>query len=268
MIGNRTRAIAEVVAIEAWHETFDGRIAKADLHADVSFSLGRMGDQAGARISFRLALRQAEVVLIVPESEGLKIDPKSVDREQTNVKFEASSTSKSKSSRQIMAAVKGAIGLKPKLDLNGQLKASQTIERARTTKTTVTQPMIVAHSQTSDGHHCWKIEAMREDGLAGQPWKPSKARATLIDSQAGRDRSIVPCVRLEVRCRREDLIISDIQVVDFTLLEQLKAAVLHRNKEVAAECFIRDELLKRGLGFSDLNNRFATIVLASTTTDA
>jgi hypothetical protein len=128
--------------------------------------------------------------------------------------------------------------------------------------------MTVMQSLTPEGNYRWQIEAAAEDFLLGQPWDAAKEpRLTLTDLNAGKSRSIEPSVRIEVRCLREDLLISDIEATDASFMDRLRGSHSHRNNEIAAECYIRDELIRNGLGVGDIHNRFASLTIATVIAD-
>jgi hypothetical protein len=82
---NRRRAFADVVTIDAWHDAFDGEKARADLHADIVFGTARVGGEPESPIRFRLSIKRAEIVLVVPPSEPITIDRSSVSRDSPDL---------------------------------------------------------------------------------------------------------------------------------------------------------------------------------------
>jgi hypothetical protein len=82
---NRRRAFADVVSIDAWHEPFDGEHGRADLHADIVFGTARVGGEAAAPVRFRLSVKRAEIVLVVPSSEPVSIDRGTVSRDSPDL---------------------------------------------------------------------------------------------------------------------------------------------------------------------------------------
>ena len=144
------------------------------------------------------------------------------------------------------------------------MEKSRRRELKREMETLADAPMKISQSMTTDDEYRWVIETQTAAGLEGSPWEAdAEPRLTLIDNNAGKPRRIEPSVRIEVRCRREDLLISDIEITDKSLLKDLPEHKTSRRNEVAAECYIRDELLRHGLGGGDLSNRFAEITLLS-----
>lgn len=83
---NRKRAFADAVTVEAWHEDFSSNTFTADLHADVVFGTARIGGEPESPIRFRLSIKRAEIVIIVPETEPVLVDKSSVSRDAPQVK--------------------------------------------------------------------------------------------------------------------------------------------------------------------------------------
>jgi hypothetical protein len=78
---SRKRAFADVVTIDAWHDAFNDQTSAADLHADVVFGTARVGGETDAPVRFRLSVKRAEVVVVIPEAEPVAVDRKSVSRD-------------------------------------------------------------------------------------------------------------------------------------------------------------------------------------------
>ena len=117
--------------------------------------------------------------------------------------------------------------------------------------------MRVAHSRTKEGY-LFRIEPNRGDRLDGQPWSADIPRAKLRDTKADRKRGEPPEVTIDIRCRREDLIIEDIQFKDTSFIDFLK---LPRAKRIAVEQYIKAEIERVGLYCGDLAEPFSRIVL-------
>jgi hypothetical protein len=82
------------------------------------------------------------------------------------------------------------------------------------------------------------------------------------DTRKDRARGIEPTVRIQVRCLREDLEISNIVLKDSRAWERLIRSPTHRNRVAAAEAVIRDRLMKAGLIHGALDEPFAEMCLA------
>ena len=68
---NRKRALADLVTIDVWHDDFGKR--RVNLHADVVFGTARVGGESESQVRFRLSVKRAEVVVIVPDFEPVSI---------------------------------------------------------------------------------------------------------------------------------------------------------------------------------------------------
>ena len=84
---NRKRILADVVTVDVWHSPFDENKGTADLHVDVVFDEGRMGGENESQVRFRLSLKKAELVLLLPPTEPIKIDKSTVARGTAPAKF-------------------------------------------------------------------------------------------------------------------------------------------------------------------------------------
>src|SRR5262245_5361428 len=93
---NRKRVFADVVSIDAWHPGFSARAPTVDLHADVVFRVARVGGEIESPIRFRLGLKRAELVLIIPPNEPVGIVKRTVARDQSLQKGKLKRSIKSK----------------------------------------------------------------------------------------------------------------------------------------------------------------------------
>jgi len=131
--------------------------------------------------------------------------------------------------------------------------------------TTVVRLLSVTQSMTEEGHYRWIVEGQTKNKLMGRPWDSDKPRLALIDGRANRKSGIPPTVRVEVRCRREDLVIEGIEPTDSTILELVKNRVGISNNIAAAESYIRDQLAELGLQAENIDDRFGRLTVASVT---
>lgn len=129
--------------------------------------------------------------------------------------------------------------------------------------------MTVIQSKTEDGHYRWVVEARDDASLKGRPWNASSnPRLKLMDSRSDITKGIPPTVRIEVRCRREDINISDIEIKDEGLWEKARAATGFSNRVAAAESYIRAKLLEVGLEERNIGDKFGTLCFASVTAES
>jgi hypothetical protein len=85
----------------------------------------------------------------------------------------------------------------------------------------------------------------------------------LVDQRKSPDAGIAPGVRVEIRCRREDLVISDLVLKDEAIWAALSSRVGFKNRLAAAEAYIRDRLASDGLEVGDMEELFSRLTLAS-----
>jgi hypothetical protein len=86
-------------------------------------------------------------------------------------------------------------------------------------------------------------------------------RLALEDNRKDPYSGIPPAVRVEVRCKREDLEIEDLVIKDESQWEALKRGFGFGNKMAAAESYIRDRLMDEGLDVVNIEDVFAQITL-------
>lgn len=263
---NRRRALNEIVSLEAWHDPFSKSDKKVDLHVDVAFLTGRLGGEDESPVRFVLSLRQAEIVVIIPPSEPARIDPKSVSRDGPQLSAKLTEERTVKKSGKAKAKAKAGLDQK---GLTGGIAIGVEGETSAVAKThlQVTQAvknMRLMHRLDADGHHGWLVSAIgKEEVLAGRPWNAAEdPRFKVVDTRADRTKGLPPGVKVEVRCRREDLKIDKIELKDPKgLADQLKRGS-KRNKQIAAEAIIRTRLHEEGLLDGDSTDRFAVMTLA------
>ncbi|MFG1345482.1 hypothetical protein V5F59_11355 [Xanthobacter autotrophicus DSM 431] len=263
---NRRRAFADVVTADAWHDGFQG-CKKVALHVDVVFGLARVGSRPDETVRFRLALRQAEVVVVMNELEPVRVDRASVERgEAPAVEVRLEDKRAARRSAGGKMKLSGDVGNKGAkaagaIELQRNLMVSQD-RQARISRRSGS--MIVTQGQTVDGDYRWIVRAATKDlELDGHPWDARSApRLELIDMRKNRNKGLTPSVRVEVRCLREDLVISDIEWKDATGWAKLSRSFQHRNRLAAAEAVIRTRLFEAGLMHGPLDDRYARMTLA------
>ena len=264
----RKQAFADVVSIEAWHEKFSDDCAVVDLYAHVVFGEAPVGGEEASPVRFRLSVRRAEVVVVViPETEQLSVDRNSVSGDAPSYEAKTTKTTEKTKSAGFEGKLKGntsgaSVGLLMDAQIGGDIKTQERTEVNQTFG-----PMLVTQSMTREGYYKWELRSQAGSRLEGAGWDRGKPRLKLLDERKRplKKSSIPPAVSVEVRCRREDLIITDSQIKDEALHEKLISHLVPRNRLAAAEAYIRDQLMKTGLEVGDLSELFRQITLGSTT---
>lgn len=268
---NRKRAFADVVTIDAWHDRFSEEHARVDLHADVVFGTARVGGDTESPVRFRLNIRRADIVIVIPESEPLTVDRKSVSRDTPEL--EGRLTQVIQQSTQANLKAGASLSVTPvKPAASARIDSDAQVSRAASEKLEVSGTirfLAVTQSKTADGHYRWQVESRKDSHLEGRPWDALKQpRLTLIDQRKDRNKGIPPTVRVEVRCRREDLRISDLEIKDEGLWDTVRRRVGFKNKLAAAESYIRDYLSQEGLEVKNIEDIFGTVTIASATAES
>jgi hypothetical protein len=269
-LDNRKRAFADVVSIDAWHDDFDGRRSKVDLHADVVFGTARVGGEPESPIRFRLSVRRAEVVVVIPELEPVSVVKKSVARDSPKFQGRLTETFEKKakiSGKGKVSASASHIGGSASASGEASAQADQSDSKRLEISTTV-QLMIVTQSQTSEGDYRWLVTPTPGIGeiLQGRPWDAvTRPRLKMADHRKDRSKGLPPIVRVEVQCRREDLVIENLHIKDESIWENVKSRMGFKNRLAAAEAYIRDRLYAEGLEVENIEDAFGRLTLGSVT---
>jgi hypothetical protein len=267
---NRRRAFADVVSIDAWHASFDGGKAIVDLHADVMFGTARLGGEPESPVRFRLSVKRAELVVIIPETEPVAVDPASVAREFPIAKGKKTETFQRTEGRHLKAGINLTLSRKGAAAEAGA-KASAQQDQTTVQKWDLSTPVKgfkTLHSKTANGDYRWIITSYNATALEGSPWDATKEpRLKLIDKRGQTNKSLEPAVRLEVRCRVEDLEILDIHDKDEGRWKLISSAKGFKNRMAAATAFIRNKLAEEGLHVTNIEDQFGEITLANVTAE-
>jgi hypothetical protein len=258
---NRSRVFSEVVSIDAWHRPFGDGAELVDLHADVVFLSARVGEEQESTVRFRLGIKRAEVVVVVPEHEPVAIDKWSVQRDAQEFQGRVTETfGQSASAAGEMAAGTSASG--PHFSARGRLaaevQASKVIERSAPLR------LIVAlQGKSPDEHYQWTLTPQSAGVLQGKSFDPSVPRLKLRDIRTDTSRGLPPCVRVDVRCRQEDLAIDDILIKDEGRWAKIQSRFGFANRRAAAIAYIRRALIEEGLDVANIDDPFGRVTLAS-----
>lgn len=265
---NRKRGLADLVGVEAWHRAFTSEAQDAELHIDVVFGSARLGRGPDEPVRFQLSVRRAEVVVIVPSGEPVKVLPHSVVRDAPRI---TGSTVERQTSRRALSAggalsttARGALDATAAASARMETDVERTMEAAR-----VIGAMEVLHMRNDDGDHRWILSSEGRSGLSGRPWDGSAPRLTLRDCRTDPSRGIAPTVRVEIRCLREDLEITGLAMKDERFWARLSSRPGHRNRMAAAEALIRTRLFEEGLLSlqADVSDDRLDMLLAATTAE-
>lgn len=266
---NYARILSDVVSVDAWHNELGSEHPRADLHVDVTFGVGRFGAEESSPVRFRLSLKNAEIVVVIPETEPVRVDPSSVSRDHVSLRTVHLRTVEQSSG--VDAGTAAGVHLSnvtPRARLGGSFSAN--ITHSESDKLTVerrSKDFSVTQSITEDGFYRWRVSPYAGSDklhLDGKPWDAtSYPRLRLIDCRDDPSSGIPPAVHVEIRAHREDLHISELELKDRKRWDIVKQNTSSRNKIAAAEAYIRDVLSREGLYTGPLDEKFAYITIAN-----
>lgn len=268
VIGNNLkRLLADVVSVDAWHTPFDGETGIASLHVDVVFGEARIGGEREAPVRFRLALKRAEVVVVVPSSEPLEVQRGSVVRDQPEETIHRTRRSEGVRSGEI------GINLQPKYPVAAasggglvRLSAGRTTQEILESDEQL-KLLSITQRKSDDGHYSWDCVPSLGTKLQGRPWDAqTKPRLKVKDIRAN-SKHLAGGMRVQVRCRREDLSIEDIEIKDESLLARIKAASLLANKKAAVEAYLKHLLSEQRLHFDNIDDPYGHLHVADVTVE-
>lgn len=128
--------------------------------------------------------------------------------------------------------------------------------------TQIVTDFFVQHERTTDGHPAWEVRNRSGKVLAGNPWD-AKLEPRLKVELPSAGIGVEPTIRVEIRCRGEDLDFgSGIKIKD-----EKKRGLFSKihNRDVnlaAAEQLLKKELEKEGLTLSAPGEKYGEITLA------
>jgi hypothetical protein len=261
---NLTKSIAEVVSVDGWSKA-DG--STVTVYVDVSFRTAAVGGRKDDAVRFRLSLTRAELVAYLPETEGLKILPSSVERERFESVFHETRRSNENSSSDTTVTAQGRLSFSALIP-----SVSGRFSRAKGRRTDIDiietfekAGMVVNHRKASDGTHRWEMAALGSTAMKGSGWNATEAPRFQVERP--RNDKIERTIVFQIRCLREDLRIEEAEVRN-EIGEFIKITPkIRRNKFAAIEAFIKTELFNQGLLFGDLSNPYAEICLLETRID-
>jgi hypothetical protein len=264
MLYDPRHVFGETVSVDAWYEPFNEERTTADLRVDVTFRKDvPVGAEPESPVRFRLSLHRAEIVVILPDHGSIGIDRDSVAREMPDVSGQR--TDKEATTQNLAAKAEAGIGSTTGFVAKASMEGSMSHTSASETEFKQNiKLMLVMHSATRDGHS-WEIKPTSGDKLEGKPWDAVKEpRLKIIDKRTSRKRNFLKDIIIEVRCRREDLCITELKLKD----EAKESARMFRkrnsNPEAAARGYIHARFATAGLDVDvgSIDEKFIKLVLS------
>lgn len=216
-------------------------------------------------VRFRLSLKYAQIVVLIGESSSLEVDSGSVSRNRPAtgiVETHEKTTSGYGAGATLGVSPKGILGRIGLSGLKGRFRNKKSKFKENTANIAAT------HAKSADGHHCWRLTPARHRTLYGPVWDSKKEpRLAVIDNrtkkqrQRDSDRELYPEAIIEVRCKREDIVIEDIKLKNNAADVEWRSRAGSAERLAAAEGYIKECLRNENLDAGDMSEIFSDIVL-------
>jgi hypothetical protein len=255
---------ADVLSVDGWFMKTE-KEDELSLHADVVFGQGRIGGENASPVRFKLAIKRANLVIVLMATEPMSILKETVSRDGPSIEGKRT-TEEATGSKNLVA---GSASLKSeggsvKPFVSGSLESNIGHEnREQLIATEKVLGISVKQTINATGDYKWELLPGIGAILNGRPWDAAKIpRMILKDHRTQNNKQLPVTVRLEVSCLREDLEITEIQLKSKKNFADFLASPFKENKLVAAEAYIRNNIIENGLGDIDISEPFAAMTLA------
>jgi hypothetical protein len=260
---NNRRILEEAISLEAWHSAFSPETDTASIHVDIVFSEVRLGQEDESPVRFKLMIRRAEVVIVIPPTEPLQVLQTSVSREHPT----GLGTIRSKSSVGAATSLEASatLSIKPTPILRGKASASSATQLKKENTIEIETPVrmiLSTQSRSKEGYYRWELKPVQADALLGKPWDAVSEPRLSVKDLSRKLGGIEGTSRVEIRCKREDLMIEDVTIKDRSMIKKLIGKSGYHNKIIAAESYIRSMLFQRDLPAGDMAEPYSDVCLA------
>ena len=268
---NKQRALGRIAIIRAWFSPLTGLAPpRYAFQMDVSFQSDRLGGGPDDPVRFKVGLKRCQLVVVLPRAQsGLAIDHRTVEAGHSPTTVTISQRIEASSE----AGGSASLGVGPR-GATGSLSLEAAAKRTRSVEASSEQflPVLLGtRSLSVEGHQSWNVA--RIDGihiLEGLLWDANRdaARFELVDrrpvevQEQEKRTGMHATVTVEVRCKREDLEVTEIGLTDPNQA-QVMARLINRNKAMkVAEAFIKKKLQEEGLRVGNINEAYSDLVVS------
>ncbi|NYS24354.1 hypothetical protein HUK65_05055 [Rhodobacteraceae bacterium 2376] len=258
---NNLRTLASVVSLDGWIGEFEDN-NHATVHVDVVFQEASFGADPADKVSFRIRLKRAQILLNVPENEPLTIRRESIARTVVSDCTEIETTRETEASAKAAASVAAKVnqGLSLGADANAETRAA--LRTQSSTRRSVGR-FLVQHFKEQE-RYGWTISSSDGQPMDGAPWDAgAEPRLTVKRAQERNSEGNKPSMKIVIRCRREDIEILDLEPKHPAITEKLRMSA-HRARHIAAaEQVIKRAIERKGfLTAPDLSNKDSVVMVA------
>lgn len=169
-------------------------------------------------------------------------------------------TSKERTVTQVIEAEKKASASVSVTQLSGQMEGSRKQNSRLEVVTKDRGPMLSFLAMRTEQGYSFRISS-DDEILNGTPWSAEEKLLTYKDTGHRRTVGEPPELRIELRCRREDLHITGIELTD----KGKPFYQLSANHQLAIEQYLKAELLRVGFIVGDVSDPFSEVILADVT---
>ncbi|MDB6183116.1 hypothetical protein [Paracoccus fistulariae] len=253
---NTHRSLKRLVVVDAWFRRSRDNPSRYTLHADISFNIERLSGGSASAVTFKVAVKQCEVVFIRP-LDGFSVDRSSVRRQKPMGRQNIEQKKQKKAS----AGFHSKLGLsrRPTLEAGAEADVGVSSEHSVDSK----QSKSFYNEQftrSREGHDAWTVNGEELGGhLTGPVFDvEAEPRLTLIDirEEARRQRDeahqLTPVTRIEIRCLREDIDIHDVKLKDEARAESFFTKPGSKERMQIARGVLREALIAEGLSVGQL----------------
>lgn len=242
---------ADSVSLDVWRDDFSLDDGCANLYIDLVFTKGRItgkSDDGRIMVHFKLLLRKA--VLHVLESGSIDFPPEYVTRELPEYHNLEKRVSMSRG-WSIAGSFNSLIKIVGRAGAEKESEIIMTEEGRHANMSTITR-------KDREGYSI-SIQNSVARTLLGRPWAAEKSRFRARDIHFRRKKGEPPEVVVELRCKREDLEIIDIEFPGQNTINWIE---LSDKKKTIVEQYIKQELIRLGFPDVDMGDSFSEFMLA------
>ena len=206
---NIGRVFDRVISIEAWHSEFCIENRSASVHVDLSFLQAKMGEDRSSPVRFEVSLRQAKLSFVIPESEPLAVIQRSVARESP-MKGSITTSSTTSIDSDFHTTAELNLSSRPTVGASASANLGISDKSVATVNVSGEMSQFAVRQYTSDGKHSWEISPLSGRKLAGKVWNPVQ-EPRLSVKQTSLSSKIDPVCRVQVSCKKDDIVIDKIE---------------------------------------------------------
>jgi hypothetical protein len=259
---NTLRALRQVVSVSGWIAEFADD-ESANVHIDAVFRTGSFGESADAQVRFKLALKRAEIIVCIPNEEPIKIIKKSIRRIAPS--NPGKRTIHRQSEVKLQADTRMGFAVETGLSVGGGLEAGTSLTQQTTDEVSFDlREYIEQHFYDESGRPAWEFSRRDKKQLSGAPLDATDEPVVSVRRSAARNADGgKPTIKIEIRCKREDLHIYDLEPKDPATQQFLQNKKNRDFNIAAAEQVIKSELAKAGfLEIADLSENQGQMLVA------